>query len=225
MLSEALQASLLSALGWTGGVPDTDLVHRWFVRDANGIVAAEWLLREKLNGRAQLTALALEDHLEKSVWIGQLLTEGALCSISFLGDEKDAELVRKAIEGQASSKPFPRQVTVSRRIFDSVKRGTISNLELSALINGTKPVDAFTNAVHDLTSQLSELGLTPEIHLILLEKWLAGFARQAPDILETKLSNIERLDLRSGNVFPKALTQEKMRKFVKKLVEQEWPPM
>jgi DNA-binding phage protein len=216
-VSEAGQLRLLKAIRWTGGTPDSDQVHHWRIRNDDGLQALDWLLRVKLNGNAKLHQIVVRNEPQvtdaSQAWVGDLTNSGAYCLIFLTGVAAAKGQFPSAMKTIAK---LGAVTEVSKSDWHALELGKLYQYELRMLTESGHN-DAPENDQLQLLTQLTQLGLSKNQHLQLLKNWLANQAIAAPDELQSKLAELEKLSLGDETFMPKAMTERQRHRLVSQL--------
>ena len=209
-LSRFLQPTSLEALGWPGGSLASQRTHVWRVRS---IDAAEWLLKVKLKGQGRLAAVGAADESGPSLLIGTY---------------RDSELILQAwnpvrdltaLLSDSVSKPWAGKRT--RKLPDwaakALRAPTVSSDQFRRAVAGDKQAPPGWQQIQDLAKQLSQIGLSGNVHLKLLLDWLTLQCNKRPDEAAAALDQLDELALPEGKIALRSLTRAQKLRLVRQL--------
>ena len=220
LLSSELQDRLLAALGWSGGNPDRDFQHDWLIRDEEGLVALKWILLDRSTASSNIQPFAkpkvggLDLH-----WGGNLSEGGAPCHITIgrylkAPDGKDVTAMMNDLLGSDTRQKISRD----REIGDKFE-GVVAT-ELLRKIFKEDRQGTLLHKTHGIFDHRVALELSNEVLDQMMLDWICQQARDVPESLGDRLSQIDVLRIGAEEFAPSAMTKTQMKRFVAKLSKQ-----
>jgi hypothetical protein len=226
-VSEELQDQLLVGLGWGGGVPNLDAFHDWRIRDRTGLMALEWLLKDRASADARIERKIVASYgFQRTLdiqWTGNLAKNGAPCAILIrsglsLPSGQTADDMMSQLTSIAAREGVAAQRDVAEKMRMNLTDATLRYLLRGDLLDGmvpTAPGSFLANSV--------ALGLPLEILEQVAHDWTCRTAREEPEKLLQRLSKINNLKLGYGEVFPSSMTKVQLERLVQKLASSSQP--